>query len=80
MNAIEKLIEYALNEDLGDGGYSAELASEAVTDLARLQQEHDAALSDLQDAVDFVYNIYGKNDTLAAITTAHWRAIIKDAK
>lgn len=55
--------------------------NEAAQDLARITAERDAAISDLQDAVNHVYNMYGEsNETLAAITTAHWRAVIADAK
>ena len=53
----------------------------AAQDLARITAQLDAAISDLQDAVDYVYNVYGEsNETLAAITTAHWRAVIADVK
>ena len=46
-----------------------------------LERERDAAVSDLQDAVDFVYKVYGEsNETLAAITTGHWRVVIASAK
>ena len=61
--------------------YAGEIADQAAADLARITAERDAAISDLQDAVDFVYNVYGENnETLAAITTAHWRAVIADVK
>ena len=49
--------------------------------VGELEQERDAAVSDLQDAVDFVYKVYGEsNETLAAITTGHWRVVIASAK
>lgn len=49
--------------------------------VGELERERDAAVSDLQDAVDFVYKVYGEsNETLAAITTGHWRAVIASAK
>ena len=39
MNAIEILINYAGNEDLGDGGYAEELASNAATEITALYVE-----------------------------------------
>ena len=49
--------------------------------VGELERERDAAVSDLQDAVDFVYKVYGEsNETLAAITTGHWRVVIASAK
>ena len=59
---------------------AAELAALRAR-VGELEQERDAAVSDLQDAVDFVYKVYGEsNETLAAITTGHWRAVIASAK
>ena len=58
-----------------------EIASVLRARAEEVEQERDAAVSDLQDAVDFVYKVYGEsNETLAAITTGHWRVVIASAK
>ena len=89
MNAIKELRKIlwvdrtALQLCITEKSVPVSVRVKAAEDYARLQkieQERDAAVSDLQDAVDFVYGVYGEsNETLAAITTAHWRAIIKNA-
>ena len=55
MNVIQKLIEYASDEDLGDGGYAGELAWDARIELARLQRieaEHDKSILQLMDEIE----------------------------
>lgn len=83
-NDLEKYVygEHKASCMLEAGGYACTCGKqEAAAELARITAERDAAISDLQDAVDFVYNVYGENnETLAAITTAHWRAVIADVK
>ena len=79
MNALETMVNFCRDNSKQIGLWIDIEA--AAADLARITAERDAAISDLQDAVDFVYNVYGENnETLAAITTAHWRAVIADVK
>ena len=68
-----------LERDLESGFMQGAYAR--LKNLQEAERERDAAVSDLQDAVDFVYKVYGEsNETLAAITTGHWRVVIASAK